>query len=103
MYKKEIKKVITEKEVIISVICDNCGNQHQVEELPEGWHEFEGHHYEWGNESCESVEKYIACSPECYIKLLEKSVNNFAEYRTAVIDGFNIGFAKTLIKKINLK
>ena len=92
----EYKKVTQRKEVTVGFKCDNCGKVHSSNCLPDDWHEFSGYHNSWGNDSCESFEHYMACSPECYAKLLHKAVEEYKDYSDAEIDNFNIEFAAKL-------
>ena len=97
----EYKEVTQKKEVTVGFKCDNCGKVHSSNSLPDDWHEFSGHHNSWGNDSCESYEYYMACSPECYAKLLHNAVEEYKEYSTAEIDDFSIDFAVKLSFLLN--
>lgn len=76
--------VFTEKRLVERVViagghckCDICekiiyeivGNEHSNHD--EYWTLKTGH-YDWGNDSCESIESFDLCSKECCIKALEK-------------------------------
>lgn len=93
---KEYKQVAQYKEVTIGFKCDNCGKFHSSKILPNDWHEFIARHYDWGNDNCDSYEYYMACSPECYAKLLHQAVEDYKESPTAEIDKFSIYFARRL-------
>jgi len=97
----EYKEVTKKESVTIGYKCDNCGEIHIGVAIPNSWHEFNGHHHSWGNDSIESYEYYLACSPECYAKLLQKAVNDFERYNDAEIDDFEIDFAKRLSEFLN--
>ena len=97
----EYKEVTKRERVTIGYKCDNCGKIHNENSMPDSWHEFSGHHNSWGNDSCESYEYYMACSPECYAKLLQKAVEEFEEYSDAEIDNFEIDFAKRMVSFLN--
>lgn len=99
----EYKEVTRKENVTIGYKCDNCGKIHNGSELPNDWHEFSAYHNSWGNDSCESTERYMGCSPECYAKLFQKAVEEFENYRDAVIDDFEIAFAKKLSIFLNSK
>ena len=98
MIKKEFLEVTEKRSVIVAAICDNCGKENKGSKQPDDWHSFEGHHNSWGNDSIDSYENYLACSPECYIELLKKAFKNFHEYSTAEINGMKIGFVKKLLE-----
>jgi hypothetical protein len=97
----EYKEVTKREKVVVAYKCDNCGKLHNSDERPDDWHEFSGHHNSWGNDSCESYIHYMACSPECYAKLLQKAVEDFEDYSDAKIDDFTIDFAKRMAVFLN--
>lgn len=94
---RETKIVTKTEEVTVGYKCDNCDKVHSGKSQPDEWHEFSGHHESWGNDSFESYEYYMACSPECYVNLLKKAVKEFEDYNTSEIDGFSIDFAKNMV------
>lgn len=97
----EYKEVTKREKVTTGYKCDECGKIDDGNNMPYDWHEFSGHHNSWGNDSCESYEYYMACSPECYAKLLKKAVEEFEEYNDAEIDEFDIEFAKKMSAFLN--
>lgn len=97
----EVKDIIKKEKVITAYSCDCCGNTHAGDTIPNNWHEFIGYHNSWGQDSCDSSESYISCSPVCYIKLFQNSVEQFKKYNDAEIDGFTIQFAKMLSEFLN--
>ena len=101
MYKKERKEVKEQRQVIVAVVCDNCGKEHKGSEQPDEWHSFSGHHNEWGNDSVDSCEYYQVCSPKCYVEKLTEVVKEFDGYRSAEIDDMTIDFAKSLVGFLN--
>lgn len=101
MYKKETKEVKEQRQVIVAVICDNCGKEHKGSKMPKEWHSFYGSHHEWGNDSVDSVEDYMVCSPKCYKEKMTEAVNHFDGYDSAEIDGMAIQFAKNLVEFLN--
>jgi hypothetical protein len=103
MIKREYQEVVKRELVTVSYICDCCGKTHESSDLPDDWHMFSGHHNSWGNDSCDSYEYYLACSPKCYCKLLSKAVQDFEGYTDAIIDEFRIEFAKRLSVYLNIK
>jgi hypothetical protein len=101
MYKKQTKEIKEQREVVVAVICDNCGKEHKGNEMPDDWHILTACHDEWGNDSIDSYEKYMACSSECYIKLLNKIIIEYDSYPSTMINEMSIDFAKKLINFIN--
>lgn len=101
MYKKETKEVKEQKQVVVAVVCDNCGKEHKGSEIPDEWHSFSGHHNEWGNDSIDSYENYMVCSPKCYKEKLTEAVSEFDGYDSAEIDDMTIQFAKSLVEFLN--
>ena len=97
---RETKEVTEKRVVTIGYKCDNCGKIHNGD-FPEDWHEFSGHHNSWGNDSCDSYEYYMACSPECFAKLLQQAVKEFENYDDAEINGYQIEFAKRMVSFLN--
>ena len=74
---EEEKTITVTKEVIVGFECEICGKIHNGEKLPEEWFEFTSQHYEWGNDSCDSVEEYTTCSFDCFISKLEEICDLF--------------------------
>lgn len=101
MYKKETKEVKEQRQVVVAVVCDNCGKEHKGSEMPDEWHSFSGHHSQWGNDSIDSYENYMVCSPKCYKEKLTEAVNEFDGYDSAEIDDMTIQFAKSLVGFFN--
>jgi hypothetical protein len=95
------KEVTTIEKITIGFKCDNCSKIHNGDSIPDDWHEFSGSHNSWGNDSFESYEYYMVCSPKCYTKLLQKAVKEFERYSDAEIDGFKVGFAKRMVAFLN--
>ena len=96
----ELKNVTKTEHVTVGYKCDRCGFVHMGDTMPKGWHEFCTEHDEWGRDSVDSIEYYVACSPFCYIKLVKMVINENAGYKSTVIDKFNIDFAENLIEYI---
>ena len=91
--KKEVTKI---EEVVIGYRCDVCNKEEATYYTPNGWHEFESHHNEWGNDSIDSSDWHLVCSPKCYISKVNDCVEEWKDYRTTKIDGMAIKFAKEL-------
>jgi hypothetical protein len=85
----------------VAAVCDECGREHKGHDYPDDWHYFNGHHSSWGNDSCDSYQYYLVCSPECYAKQLKKAVREFGDYNTAEVDDMTIDFAKRLADFLN--
>lgn len=83
MIKKITRKVMKEiEETVSSVgICDICGKEfnyepwHFGEKMASYYHIRTGH-YDWGNDSCESVESRDACCDECLSRFTQKWLKN---------------------------
>lgn len=71
---KKVERVIND-EVLESVTCDICNAR-----IGKGVFYFDitTGHYEWGNDSCESIESFQACCPECLKRFID---NDFAKMR----------------------
>lgn len=95
MYKKETKEVKEQRQVVVAVVCDNCGKEHKGSKMPDEWHSFSGH------DSIDSYENYMVCSPKCYKEKLTEAVNEFDGYDSAEIDEMTIQFAKNLVDFLN--
>ena len=91
------KKTVFEN-VTIGHKCDVCKKQHDGENYPNSWHYFNHSHESWGNDSIDSVEWFLVCSPECYFKQLKESLKEVGEYDEASIDNMGGDFVKELIK-----
>jgi hypothetical protein len=91
----QVKEVKTRHEVITGWQCDSCGITHTGSTIPDHWHEFVACADDW-------TERYLACSPECYSIQLKKAVDD-SLYTDAVIDGFNLGFAKRMVDQLEKK
>ena len=81
MVNKEIRKI--DREIPVSVTCDHCGRTCDISDFNDFGVSFKAQHYEWDNDSCESIEKYDACTTGCYIELLRKAVGKFRNYSTS--------------------
>jgi len=92
----------------VLVKCDCCGNEtaYEYQRINNmlGWHHFSSGHYEWGNDSCDSVETFDVCSSECYWITVKEQLETFSddEKDTAYIDNMNWKFAKELSEGIEL-
>ena len=97
----ESKEVTEIKEITIGYKCDICKKVHTGSEYPDWWYEFEHGHQSWGNDSCESIEDFLVCSPECYFKQLKKSLITVEDYCDGNIDHKSSDFIKDLLKYVN--
>jgi hypothetical protein len=106
-----IKKEKTVKqEVIVSVQCDCCGESEKCDEtpgdwskIPESWVEIKGRHWGWGSESDDSIEIHFACSPKCYIQVLENERNRLKDRRhhePEVTNEMGFEFVENLLEHI---
>lgn len=81
MIKKITQKVMKEVEETISSIgiCDICGKEFNYEqwlgigrEKIASYYHIRTGHYDWGNDSCESVESRDACCDECLSRFTQE-------------------------------
>ncbi len=72
---EELKTVEVKKE--IGVVCDECGK-----EISETYYEVVTGHYDWGNDSVDSVDSEDICCLECLEKNQKKyfEIANGSEY-----------------------
>lgn len=71
-YKTEERVVVDKHCVDVHLICDCCGKE--IEQHSYYWNVCTGH-YDWGNDSVDSVKHYDLCSNECF----KKEVDSFLE------------------------
>lgn len=79
MIKRITRKVMREVEETVSSvgICDICGKEFNYkprlgrEKIANYYHIITGH-YDWGNDSCESIEYRDACCDECLSKFTQE-------------------------------
>ena len=77
----EIKTHTVTEEVLVkeTKYCDVCGKE--IESRESYW-SLTTHHYDWGNDSCESYEYFDICSKDCMRK-------KFEEYLEDSNNGYN--------------
>jgi len=97
----ELKEVTETKYVTVGYKCDSCGKVHTSKDLPNDWHEFNGHHNSWGCDSVDSYQYYVTCGLQCYGKLLREAIESFKDYDDSEIDGFSLGFARKMSEFFN--
>lgn len=86
---KIIEKTIrTEK--LVAVKCDICGK-----EITEKFWRLTKHHYDWGNDSIESYEKYDICSRKCINRALDDYIDDCEESNTRCFELEQDFFCKT--------
>lgn len=83
MIKKITKKVLKEVEEIESevIICDVCGKELRYTQKTfmgsvAEYYKITTGHYDWGNDSCESIEHKDACCDECLSIFTQKWLKN---------------------------
>lgn len=76
--KYKVIERLEKRSVVVGRVCDICGKP-----IPSAqWHELKPFykittgHFDWGNDSCDSVETKDACSPVCATKLAIKYLND---------------------------
>ena len=85
----------------VGVKCDCCGattdyGYQHITNQPL-WHHFASGHYDWDNDSCDSVETFDVCSVECYWKTVKTLLLELEDYKgTAYIDNKNWPFMMEL-------
>lgn len=83
----EVYKTITitkDERILVGVICDVCGKE--IFQLTP-YYEITTGHYDWGNDSGDSRDKFIACSPECVMKFAEPYlINRHKKRNTSYIE-----------------
>ena len=79
MIKKITRKVMKEVEETVSSvgICDICGKEFNYKpglgrEKRARYYHIRTGHYDWGNDSCESVESRDACCDECLSRFTQE-------------------------------
>ena len=100
---EETKEVTSKQKVVVGHKCDICNKISKGKIEPESWHCFSSGHQSWGNDSIESIEWYLVCSPECYIEAIKVSIKDVADYQGAEIDEMTGKFAVLLIDYIGDK
>lgn len=73
----ERKESMVLKEVDKSIVCDGCGvmlHDYEIKVFSgeqTSYYSVSTHHYDWGNDSCDSLERFDYCE-ECLPKAFEK-------------------------------
>ena len=88
------------KEVTVGHKCDICKKQHDGESYPDSWYYFSHQHNGWGDDSIESYECFLVCSPECYFKQLIESLKRVGEYSDSEIDDKTKDFVIHLLEYV---
>lgn len=91
------------RQTVMSTTCDNCGKTENGE--PDGWVHFGTGHGDWGNDSVDSWRYFDACSADCFLALMRKRLDEYGEPGphpsfSVSIDGFDYGFARSLIAEV---
>ena len=86
------------KKVTVGFKCDICKKQHDGEDYPDSWHYFSHSHNGWGNDSIDSYEYFLVCSPECYFKQLIESLKDVGGYYDSKIDDKGKDFVINLLE-----
>jgi len=97
------ERVTELKQITIGHKCDICKKQHDGKDYPDSWHYFSHEHQAWGNDSFESSEWFLVCSPECYFKQLKKSFKEMNQSHGTEIDDKTSDFVKSLLEYIKDK
>lgn len=95
MIRKTTKKVLKEVEEVDGevITCDVCKKEIRYTETssmgPVGrYYKIKTGHYDWGNDSCDSIEYEDACCDECLTKYTQKWLKNtdVVKSKTAYIE-----------------
>lgn len=83
MINKITKKVVKEVEQIVSeeFVCDVCGKRGNYKSSSGKYEKITYYrittgHYDWGNDSCDSIEHKDACCTDCLLKILSEWLND---------------------------
>ena len=81
-----IEKKVT-RSTIVGYGCDNCG---KIEDCMSS---ISVQHFDWGNDSCDSIQSRYYCSSECCKELIMTTLkdSNYVDRKSSVIN--DIGFA----------
>ncbi len=73
IYKEEVvtEEITHKKRIKIGVKCDVCGKNIKGD----FWNVITSHN-DWGNDSCDSVERFDVCSRECIDKKIDEYMQN---------------------------
>lgn len=92
--RKRIENV--QKEVVYQTVCDACGKVGEGSE-PKGWHRFDSHHGDWGNDSIESWDYHDVCSFSCYLEIVRKVVEDYGDGSTLSVDEKDYEFIRGML------
>lgn len=101
MAKIEEEKTVVQK-VQTGYRCDRCDKAATYQEARD-WVSFSHGHGAWGNDSCDSVEHFDLCSPQCYMEQLKLSADEVDGNNGAEVDDKPVGFVRALLKYLNSK
>lgn len=84
MVKYEKKEWVMIEKTPVKVICDICGKEVD----PNNWFRINTHHFDWGNDSVDSIEFHDACSDKCVMEFTKGYVEDAyeTEWNTKVIE-----------------
>jgi hypothetical protein len=83
--------------------CSSCGNEHVYFEETDGWQRFSVYYYNHGENECSAYERFNACSFDCYLNLVKRSVEVLKDSKNGLIDGMDVRFAKKLLEFYNVQ
>jgi len=87
---REIKFKKVWKEVSVceegELTCDACGKVIDILKQDKIYYHINSGHYEWGNDSIDSINDEDACCEECMINLVRKRAEYWKGYRTTFIN-----------------
>jgi hypothetical protein len=85
MINKITKKVVKEVEQVVSeeFVCDVCGKKGNYRSETCGsryesaiYYRVTTGHYDWGNDSCDSIENKDACCTDCLLRIFSEWLND---------------------------
>jgi hypothetical protein len=87
-----------ERSVVYETVCDSCGKIAEGDS-PQGWHHFDSHHGEWENDSIESYEYHDACSFACYLAIVKREFEPYADHphKSLEIDDRDWWFVRDMV------
>jgi hypothetical protein len=92
------------KSTVIQTQCDGCGRV--VDGDPDDWVEIRTGHEDWGNDSIEANREFDACSPQCFVRVLEDAVEDYdadeltPTFYARVSDTLSYDFARGLVEML---
>ena len=101
---RNYEKKLVAKHVLSGKTCDVCGKESSHRPEFDKWIYFSHQHYDWGNDSCESLEEFDVCSGECFKEKLASSLEELeGNSGSAEIFGMSYERAKEIYEVMNVQ